>query len=105
VTDAFAPPKYFASLISAANDGAKSAQTTLLDVWQPFRSKMDRLFDRFGSGFGFLSLRRMFDIEPAWHSSFSFSTAAIDMREDEKVCKISAELPGIAAKDKTSGLR
>jgi HSP20 family protein len=32
-------------------------------------------------------------------SSFSFSTPAIDMSEDEKAYKISAELPGIDAKD------
>jgi HSP20 family protein len=60
---------------------------------------MDRLFDRFGGGFGFPSLRRMFDIEPTWRSSFGFSMPAIDMSEDEKAYKISAELPGIDAKD------
>ena len=59
---------------------------------------MDRLFDRFGGGFGFPSLRRMFDVEPM-RSSFSFSAPAIDMSEDEKTYKISAELPGIDAKD------
>ena len=75
------------------------AQTNVPDVWHSFRSEMDRLFDRFGSGFGFPSLRRMFDIEPAWRSSFSFSTPAIDMSEDEKAYNISAELPGIDAKD------
>jgi HSP20 family protein len=57
------------------------------------------LFDRFGSGFGFPSLRLMFDVEPAWRSSFSFSAPAIDMSEDEKAYKISAELPGLDAKD------
>jgi HSP20 family protein len=75
------------------------ARTALPDVWQSFRSEMDRMFDRFGSGFGFPSLRRMFDIEPAWRSSFTFSTPAIDMSEDDKAYKISAELPGIDAKD------
>ena len=78
---------------------APPAQTNVPDVWQSFRSEMDRLFDRFGGGFGFPSLRRMFDIEPAWRSSFTFSTPAIDMSEDEKAYKISAELPGIDAKD------
>ena len=78
---------------------APPAQTNLPDVWQSFRSEMDRLFDRFGGGFGFPSLRRMFDIEPAWRTSFSFSTPAIDMSEDEKAYKISAELPGFDAKD------
>ena len=78
---------------------APPAQSTVPDVWQSFRSEMDRLFDRFGGGFGFPSLRRMFDIEPGWRSSFSFSTPAIDMSEDEKAYKISAELPGIDPKD------
>jgi HSP20 family protein len=78
---------------------APQVQTTLPDVWQSFRGEMDRLFDRVGSGFGFPSLRRMFDVEPAWRSSFSFSTPAIDMSEDEKAYKISAELPGIDATD------
>src|SRR5438876_9703901 len=78
---------------------ATPAQTNVPDVWQSFRSEMDRLFDRFGTGFGFPSLRRMFEIEPAWRSSFSFSTPAIDMSEDEKAYKISAELRGIEAKD------
>ena len=35
------------------------------DVWRSFRTEMDRLFDRFSSGSGMPSLRRMFDIEPA----------------------------------------
>ena len=35
----------------------------------------------------------------ALRGSFSFSTPAIDMSEDEKAYKISAELPGIDAKD------
>src|SRR5271165_5628004 len=78
---------------------APPAQSTVPDVLQAFRSEMDRLFDRFGSGFGIPSLRRMFDVEPAWRSSFSFSAPAIDMSEDEKAYKISAELPGLDAKD------
>jgi HSP20 family protein len=78
---------------------APPAQTNVPDIWHSFRSEMDRLFDRFGSGFGFPSLRRMFDIEPAWRSSFAFSAPAIDMSEDEKAYKITAELPGIDAKD------
>ena len=76
---------------------APPAQTTTPDIWQSFRGEMDRLFDRFG----FPSLRRVFDIESSWRaaSSFSFSAPAIDMSEDERVYKISAELPGIDAKD------
>jgi HSP20 family protein len=76
---------------------AAPTESTPPDVWRSFRSEMDRVFDRFG----FPSLRRMFDMEPPWRpvSSFTFSAPAIDMREDEKAYKISAELPGLDAKD------
>ena len=73
------------------------AETRLPDVWQSFRSEMDRLFDRFG----FPSFRRMFDLEPASRppSTFTFSAPPIDLSEDEKAYKITAELPGLDAKD------
>ena len=76
---------------------APPAQATAPDIWQSFRGEMDLLFDRFG----FPSLRRVFDIEPSWRSasSFGLSAPAIDMSEDERAYKISAELPGIDAKD------
>jgi len=47
------------------------------------------------------SLRRMFDMEPAWRieSSFNLAAPAIDVSEDEKAYNISAELPGLEAKD------
>jgi HSP20 family protein len=76
-----------------------SAEPAVPDVWRSFRSEMDRLFDRFSGGFGFPSLRRMLEIEPSWRSSFTFSAPAIDMSEDDKAYKISAELPGLDAKD------
>jgi HSP20 family protein len=71
------------------------------DVWRTFRSEMDRLFDRFSTGFGMPSLRRTLDMEPAWRfeSSFNFAAPAIDFSEDEKAYKITAELPGLEAKD------
>jgi HSP20 family protein len=70
------------------------------DVWRSFRSELDRLFDRFAGDFGFPSLRRMLDVEP-WRriSPFRFSAPAIDMSEDDKAYRISAELPGLDAKD------
>ena len=76
---------------------AARAEAPVPDVWRSFRSEMDRLFDRFS----FPSLRRMFDMEPGWGpvSSFSFSAPAIDMSEDDKAYKITAELPGLDAKD------
>jgi len=80
---------------------APAAEPAVPDVWRSFRSEMDRLFDRFAGGFGFPSLRRMFDTEPALRpaSSFTLSAPAIDMSEDEKAYKVSAELPGLDAKD------
>jgi HSP20 family protein len=67
---------------------APSAEPAVPDVWGSFRSEMDRLFDRFASGFGFPSLRRMFETEP-WRpiSTFRFSVPAIDMSEDDKAYK------------------
>lgn len=71
------------------------------DVWLSFRDEVDRLFERFAGGFGsFPSLRRMLDIEP-WRpmATYRYSVPAIDMSEDDKAYKISAELPGLEAKD------
>ena len=81
----------------------KAAPATAPDAWQSLRSEMDRLFDRFAGGFGFglPSIRRLFDVEPASRggSAFSFSAPAIDMTEDDKTYKITAELPGLDRKD------
>src|SRR5215469_15517100 len=79
---------------------APSSEPAVPDAWRSFRAEMDRLFDQFGGRFGFPSLRRMFDIEP-WRamSTFRFSAPAIDMSEDDKTYKISAELPGLDAED------
>jgi HSP20 family protein len=71
------------------------------DAWHSFRSEMDRLFDRFAGGFGLPAFRRMFDVEPAWRteSSFAFSAPAVDVTEDDKAYKITAELPGLEEKN------
>jgi HSP20 family protein len=79
---------------------AAPARSATPDVWQSFRSEMDRLFDRFGGG-GLPSLRRMFDMEPLWRYETSLGAAvpAVDVTEDEKAYKISAELPGMSEKE------
>jgi HSP20 family protein len=76
---------------------AAPTESGVPDVWRSFRGEMDRLFDRFG----FPSLRRVFDMEPAWRplSSFGVSAPPIDISEDEKAYKIAAELPGLDAAD------
>ncbi len=69
-------------------------------AWQTFRQEMDRLFDRF-SGFHLPAFRRSFDVEPTWtyESSFSFPNPAVDVTEDDKAFKVSAELPGLEHND------
>ena len=78
---------------------AVPARTT--DAWQTFHDEMDRLFDRFSGGFRLPSFRRLFETEPAWtyKSSFAFPSPAVDVTEDDKAFKITAELPGLEEKD------
>jgi len=75
------------------------ARTT--DLWQSFHDEMDRLFDRFAGGIGMPMLRRWFDATPSWtyESSFSFPNPAVDVTEDDKAYKVTAELPGLEEKD------
>jgi HSP20 family protein len=82
-------------------DVKKATPAHVPDAWQSFRSDMNRLFDRFAGRFGLPGFRRMFDMEPAWgnESSFSFSAPAVDVTEDDKVYKITAELPGLDEKN------
>ncbi len=79
----------------------KAAPARTPDAWHSFRGEMDRLFDRFAGGFGLPAFRRMFETEPAWRaeSSFSFAAPAVDVTEDDKTYKITAELPGLEEKN------
>ncbi len=79
---------------------APMARTT--DPFVTLRSEMDRLFDRFTSGFGFPSLRRMLDVEPSFPAAWSFGDGgvpAVDVTESASAYKITAELPGMSEKD------
>lgn len=71
------------------------------DVWRSFRTEMDRLFDRFDFGFRWPAMRRMFEMEPTWGGGpkFEFNVPAVDVTEDEKAYKITAELPGLDEKN------
>ncbi|HXP77216.1 MAG TPA: Hsp20/alpha crystallin family protein [Stellaceae bacterium] len=76
-----------------------AASGTAPDTWRSFRSEMDRLFDRFSSGFGFPSVRRMFDLAPQFETTFSLAAPAVDVTEDDKTYTVTAELPGLDEKD------
>jgi HSP20 family protein len=77
-------------------------RTVTTDPWQAFRTEMDRLFDRFSGGFfGFPSMRRLFDVEPLWRDEAmpGMTMPAVDVSEDDKAYKLTAELPGMTEKD------
>jgi HSP20 family protein len=69
------------------------------DAWQSMRTEMERMFDRFG--FGVPAFRRWFDMEPALRSEMTITmpNPAIDIAEDDKGYRLSAELPGMTEQD------
>ena len=64
------------------------------EIWRSLRSEMDRLFDRFTSGFGFVPF-------PALRSEtvFSVPSPAVAITEDDQSFKLTVELPGMPEKD------
>src|ERR1035437_6696284 len=72
--------------------------------WQPFdvlRNQVDRLFHDFQTGFlQAPSYRSLLDVEPFWRRDFGFNvTPAIDIVEKDKAFEVTAELPGLDAKN------
>jgi HSP20 family protein len=64
------------------------------DIWSSFRNEMDRLFDRFDGGLrGFLDMPA-----PSGMQTFEFGAPAVDLEEDDKAYRITAELPGLDEK-------
>ena len=70
------------------------APASMPDVWRPFRSEMDRLFDLFTSGFGMMPFA-----SARLDSSVRVAAPAVDITESESEFKLSAELPGLSEKD------
>ena len=64
------------------------------DIWQSFHTEMDRIFDRFAAGFGMTPFPTF-----RFESSFSALSPAVDIAEDDKSFKLTAELPGMSEKD------
>ncbi len=69
------------------------APASVPDVWRSLRTEMDRLFDRFSTGFGMMPFPA-FAFEPSF-----ISAPAVDITEDASSYKLSAELPGMTEKD------
>ena len=85
-------------------EAAPATQPTNAPDWQPFdalRNQIDRLFHDFQTGFlQAPSYRSLLDIEPFWRRDLGFSvTPAIDIVEKEKAFEVTAELPGLDAKN------
>ncbi len=71
-----------------------AAPAAALDFWRPFRSEIERMFDRFANGFGLapFSSGRL-------DSGFVLPSPAVDITETETAFTLSAELPGMTEKD------
>ena len=69
------------------------------DMWRSMRTEMERMFDRFG--FGPAMMRRWLDLEPVFRPEMKMAmpAPAIDIAEDDKGFKLTAELPGMAEQD------
>jgi HSP20 family protein len=83
---------------TSATQPAKAAD------WQPFevlRNQVDRLFHDFQTGFLQAPFfRPLSDIESFWRRDLGFNvTPAIDIVEKDKAFEVTAELPGLDAKD------
>jgi len=79
----------------------KTTRAPTQDVWQSFRHELDRVFNRFSGGFHLPSWPQMFTTGPSAGDEgfFAFSAPAVDVTEDDKAYKITAELPGLDAKN------
>lgn len=80
--------------------GVASVGAANVPSWDKFRDEMERLFDRFSTAFEFPSLKPIHNFGSIWPRSMAGMTGmAVDVFEDDKSYKISAELPGLDEKD------
>jgi|SRR5690349_5541062 len=78
----------------------KAVPAPISDPFRSLQTEVDRLFDRFAAGLRLPSWRHMFEMEPiGLGGSFTFPTPAVEVTEDDKMFKITAELPGLEQKD------
>jgi HSP20 family protein len=93
-----------ATKLPIKTETSPAAQPTKIADWQPFdvlRNQVDRLFHDFQTGFlRAPSFRPLPDTESFWRRDLGFSvTPAIDIVEKDTAFEVTAELPGLDAKD------
>lgn len=77
----------------------KAEPAAVTDVWQTFRTEIDRLFDRFGA-FGVPSLPRPLTTPPSFFApTFAVRAPAVEISEDDTAWHLTAELPGLSETD------
>jgi HSP20 family protein len=93
-----------ATKLPIKTEATPAAQPTKVADWQPFevlRNQVDRLFHDFQTGFLQTPFYRTLpDIESFWRDGLGFNvTPAIDIVEKDKAFEVTAELPGLDAKN------
>jgi HSP20 family protein len=79
----------------------ESAQGTRQGVWAPFENLRDEI-ERVFENFGFRArppMRSLFDVDLSWPTNGLAMAPAIDVAEKDQEFEITAELPGLDAKD------
>ena len=77
----------------------KAEPAAVPDLWQNFRTEMDRLFDRF-TAFGVPSLPRLFTTPPGFIApAITMRAPAVEIIEDDGAWRLTAELPGLSEAD------
>ncbi len=79
------------------------APSSAMQPWRPFdnlRREVDRVFEDFIMDPMRLPFRRpVFDIEPFWQPASWITAPAIDLIEREEAFELTADMPGLEAKD------
>ncbi len=96
-----------ATKLTVKSNDKKSAATPA--AWHPLedlRHEVDRLFEDFNRGGWLRPLRpHALNLEPLFRRELAWSTPAVDIIEKDSAFEITAELPGIDAKNLTVTLR
>ncbi len=93
-----------ATKLPITTEATSGTQVSKAGDWQPFdvlRNQFDRLFHDFQTGLMQAPFfRPLPDIESFWRRDFGFNvTPAIDIVEKDKAFEVTAELPGLDAKN------